>query len=888
MIYNFKDEKGTFTLKNPQKYNLYFPLTDKEGRILSSISPNLSGDIKKDNEHFLTQPISVEDIRSNALTCRDFFIKSGDEIIRLSNPYDDTLECGFLYHNLIKETKKLRIEVLNFVPHNLNVEIMRIKIHNKSEKEIKFTPTSFIPIYARSEKNLRDHRHVSSLLNRIELDKNGIYVKPTMIFDEHGHRENKTIYFVLGFENNAKILLGQFPTLDYFYGEGNLSNPEAITKNIAPVNKKITDFDGKEACAAFRFSEIHLKPGQESVYCLAMGIEEDKNNIKKIFAKANSLTKVEKLLEETKNYWQDSLSNLDFDFKNTNYNGWLKWVKLQPTLRKLFGCSFLPHFDYGKGGRGWRDLWQDALTLILTEPEKARSLLLHNFKGIRIDGSNATVISKEGDFIPDRNRINRVWMDHGVWPYLTLNSYIHKSADFEILLEELPYFRDCQLKRAKEIDTNFSQEHSLLRAKDAKVYTGSVLEHILVQTIVQFFNVGKHNIIRLENADWNDGLDMAAQNGESVVFSFMYAHNLENLCVLLEELKKKTKSVYLLKELKLLLDKPVDPVRKFEKQGFHKKLSHGVNYNSYKEKQKRLKEYFEKTVNISGEKIKIDIDELISDLKAKSRHMSDWLKNKEWLKIGFFNGYYDNKSKRAEGKINGKIRMMLSPQVFAIMSGVASNSQIKETWKSIKKYLYNKKYGGFRLNTNFGSLYLDLGRAFGFSYGDKENGATFCHMSIMLANALYKRGFTKEGFEVINSLYQMASSENAKIYPLIPEYFNAYGRGLYLYLTGSASWYIYTLLEETLGIKFNCGDLVIEPKLLLANFFKDNIETLFTLEGKQIKVNFIKAAKTNDYYRIKEVMLDNKKIISENGKYLIKRKELLAEGKVKVIKAYLY
>ncbi len=860
MIYSFKDQNGTFTVKNPQKYNLYFPLTDREGRILSSISPNLSGDIKKDNEHFLMPPVSIEDSRSNLLSRRDFFLKTGNEIIRISEPHNDTLECGFLYHQLTKETGKLHIEILNFVPHDLGVEIMQIKVKNHSQDEVKVIPTSFIPVYARAEKNLRDHRHVGSLLNRIELDKNGIYVKPTMIFDERGHRINKTIYFVLGFESNGQGPIGQFPTLDYFYGEGNLFNPDAVTKNTKPVIVKKPEFDGKEACAAFRFSESTLKPGQEAVYCLIMGIDDSRDNIKNIFSKVNSAEKIEKAFTQTKNYWLSFLSNLEFDFKDIDFNGWLKWVKLQPTLRKLFGCSFLPHFDYGKGGRGWRDLWQDTLTLLLTEPAKARNLLLHNFKGIRIDGSNATVITGQGDFIPDRNRINRVWMDHGVWPLLTLNSYIHRSADFGILLEELPYFRDCQLKRAKEIDVNFSQPDSLLRTKKGNIYKGSVLEHILVQNLVQFFNVGKHNIIRLENADWNDGLDMAAKNGESAAFSFMYAHNLNSLCVLLEELKKKTKIVSLFKEIKLLLDKT-------------------VNYNSFKEKQKCLEEYFDRAAAISGEKMRISIDDLISDLKRKSQHMSEWLKLKEWLKEGFFNGYYDNKTCRVEGKINGKIRMMLASQVFAIMSGITLDTQVKKIWSSIKKYLYDKNHGGFRLNTDFGSVYLDLGRAFGFSYGDKENGAFFSHMSVMLANALYKRGLIKEGFEVINSIYKMATSDNAKIYPLIPEYFNGEGRGLYLYLTGSASWYIYTLLEEVLGMKFKCGDLLIEPKLIRENFFGKSIEFKFTLNGKEIKVQLMKTGKNEC------CLLNGREIAKTGGKYLVNRNVLLKENKI--IKVYL-
>ncbi|MFA5095002.1 MAG: cellobiose phosphorylase, partial [Candidatus Omnitrophota bacterium] len=107
--------------------------------------------------------------------------------------------------------------------------------------------------------------------------------------------------------------------------------------------------------------------------------------------------------------------------------------------------------------------------------------------------------------------------------------------------------------------------------------------------------------------------------------------------------------------------------------------------------------------------------------------------------------------------------------------------------------------------TDFKSLYMDLGRAFGFAYGDKENGAFFNHMVVMLANALLKRGYVKEGREAFDSIYNMASSDRARIYPMIPEYFNNEGRGLYFYLTGSASWYIYTLMEEVLGIKYSFG-----------------------------------------------------------------------------------
>ena len=874
MIYKFIDDKGTFRVENPQRYNLYFPLTNKDGSILSSISPNLAGDIKKDNERFLTPPASIEDLRGNFLTRRDFFIKTNTETLRLSFPYNDTLEAGLLYHKITKQTKSLEIEILNFVPSDAPVELMRVKVKNKSGKDIKIIPTSFIPLYGRSEKCLRDHRHVTSLLNRVYLGKQGIYLKPTMVFDENGHKANETTYFVLGFENEGLAPIGQFPSLDYFYGQGDILHPDAIEKAVQPAIRESPEFDGKEACAAFRFRERILKKDQEADYFLIMGIEDNSKNIKDVFKRFNSPRKVENSFEAARKYWQGYLSGLDFDFGNKEFNNWLVWVKLQPALRKLFGCSFLPHFDYGKGGRGWRDLWQDALTLLLTQAgQEAKGFLINNFKGVRIDGSNATIITKDGEFLSDRNRISRVWMDHGIWPYFTLRLYLNKTGDLDILLKEDTYFQDHQFKRAKEIIPEERHQNYILHTKEGKVYQGSILEHILVQNLVQFFNVGRHNIIRLENADWNDGLDMAPDHGESVTFSFMYAHNLKDICRYLLKLKEKTDSVSILKELTYLLDAKNTRVR----------------YSDYKYKQNRLEEYLNRVRSISGQKTSIAIDDLISDLEAKAGHLFKWLKEKEWLGEGFFNGYYDNKGNRVEGKTAGSVtRMLLPSQVFAIMSGIATDEQIKETWASIKKHLQDKKLGGFRLNTNFNSHHnLDLGRAFGFAYGDKENGAFFSHMSVMLANALYQRGFVKEGFEVINSIYKMATSVQAEIYPLIPEYFNGQGRGLYLYLTGSASWYIYTLLEEVLGIKFEDGDICLEPKLTSENFFNQNtIKTAFSLQAKTVKIALIRKNKEkNRIYQIKEAYLQDKQILPTGSRYLIKKEEL--RNKENFIRAYL-
>jgi len=862
MLYEFVDNHGTFKVKNPNRLNTYFPLTDKDGKLLSAISPNLAGDIKKDNDHFITPPASIEDLRNNLLCKRNFFIKTKAEAIDCSQNCQ-TLEAGLLYHKLTKTTKELNVELLTFIPHDIPVETTMVTITNKTKRPLTLSATSFMPLYGRSEKNIRDHRHVSSLLNRVKLTKNGIFLRPTMIFDEKGHQENKTLYFSCAIEENNCLPAGQFPTLDYFCGTGNLITPDAFYKNIKPITKNSPAFDGKETCGAFRFKTKTLRPGQSIDYILLTGAEDDETTINSYIASLNSPAKVITALEKTKNYWQTYLNNLIFSLGDKNLDGWLIWTKLQPTLRKLFGCSFLPHFDYGKGGRGWRDLWQDALTLLLTEPAAAKELIVKSFEGVRIDGSNATIIAKDNSFLSDRNKISRVWMDHGVWPWLTLRLYLNRTGDLDILLKTIPYYRDHLLRRAKEVDKAWNGE-CILRAQNNEIYKGSILEHLLVQALSAFHNVGEHNTIRLENADWNDGLDMASEKGESVAFSFMYAHNLKDLCHYLKHLH--VKNVSLAEEIFIL-------------------LKTDINTNDYRTKQELLNQYLEAIKNVQGHKKEIPLHQLINILEEKAQSLFDWLNNHEWLAQGFFNGYYNNHSQAFEGNIDGKIRMTLTGQVFALMSGAVEPQRAKKIWATVLTNLYDKKIGGFRLNTDIGAICMDMGRAFGFAYGDKENGAVFSHMAVMFAHALYKNNMPKEGWMVLNSLCKMAQKESAKIYPVLPEYFNGKGQGLYLYLTGSASWFIYTLIEETLGVKFILGDLVIEPKLIPENFRKKTISTSFDFEQKRVSVTFYKGT-TKDRYAIREAFMDKQAVALSNGRVIIK-KHSLAEVKELNIEVFL-
>ena len=184
--------------------------------------------------------------------------------------------------------------------------------------------------------------------------------------------------------------------------------------------------------------------------------------------------------------------------------------------------------------------------------------------------------------------------------------------------------------------------------------------------------------------------------------------------------------------------------------------------------------------------------------------------------------------------------MMLTGQVFAIMSGVAEYEHIKKIIKSADRHLYRKDIGGYRLNTDFHEFKFDLGRMFGFAYGEKENGAVFSHMTVMYANALYRRGFAHEGWKALKTLADVALDfDTSHIYPGIPEYFRSDGRGMYHYLTGAASWFLMTMITEVFGIRGVAGNLVIYPKLLAEQFDDKGVASITTyFANKKLVVTF--------------------------------------------------
>jgi len=908
-LYRFVGTQGDFIAEAAdQDRSLYFPLCNELG-FLSAITPTLHGDIKLNQNAFLTVPLTTEDLHLSRAG-RNFWMtilseKGGKPqlcwALNGQSPQQKekrervTIEGGLLWHRVIRTNTQVGLEakITNFIPSSAGTfEVMMVEIKNLSKKKRFIQATSAIPLFARSADNLRDHHQVTSLLHRIDKTKYGITVVPTMTFNERGHHVNTLQYYVLGVNETGKGPAGIFPTYQDFAGTaGDFDHPEAIFDGKAAATTISDEHQGKEVMGALQFGPQRLAPGKSTFFTLFLGIGAREEKVDEIAEEHGNRKATLVLLEEMKKNWQIRSERIRFRTADDEFNQWLGWVKVQPTFRKIFGCSFLPDFDYGRGGRGWRDLWQDCLALLLANPDEVRPMIINNFAGVRIDGTNATIIGKkriipretdcgveyywEPEFIADRNSITRTWMDHGLWPYVTTELYVHQTGDWDILLEPLSYFQDAQLRRGEKIDRDWNPEVTQLTIANGQPYKGTLLEHILVEHLVPFFNVGDHNTIRLEDADWNDGLDMAPQKGESVAFTHFYGGNLESLAQFLELAQKRKgwHDVSIFEEMLLLLDR----------------VGLKINYDSVADKKTRLEEYFHAVEKgIKGQMTSIPLATLIHDLREKAEWLKNHLNKQEWIEesgYGWFNGYYDNTGERVEGRHrDGQVRMTLTGQVYAIMSETANDDRVRKMIVAVNEFLWDHQLEGIRLNTDFGAIQPNLGRAFSFAYGEKENGAVFSHMMVMYAYALYKRGFVEEGYRALDSLFRLVkNSKQSRIFPGIPEYFNNEGRGRYHYLTGSASWYVYAMLTQVFGARGLGGDLVLAPKLMPHQFnTKGEVEVEFTFAGSRVHLVY------RNKRRIPYEQMGLKSVINEkmtvpftrlNDKEILIQKELLSQRK---------
>lgn len=215
----------------------------------------------------------------------------------------------------------------------------------------------------------------------------------------------------------------------------------------------------------------------------------------------------------------------------------------------------------------------------------------------------------------------------------------------------------------------------------------------------------------------------------------------------------------------------------------------------------------------------LDKDEDFEKYGEIAKKIKDNFEKKAWDGSWYLRGIdkYGDPVGSAKSKEGGNIDML--PQVWAVMSGIASGDRAVTCMDMVKKYL-DTKYGIMLIDPPYTEYDEKLGAVTTFAPGLKENGGIFCHSNpwAMIAETILGRG--EESFKYYKKILPPTKNRIADIHltecyvysQFITGRSNAnFGRARNSWLTGSAAWNFIAIADYILGIRPDYNGLVIDP-----------------------------------------------------------------------------
>jgi cellobiose phosphorylase len=419
---------------------------------------------------------------------RYFYIKDQDQI--WSPGYKpvrtklDSYEChhGLSYTSINSIKNNLKCTQLFYVPLKFNGEVILLNLENNSDKVKNIQLFSFIEFCLWEA--LDDMTNFQRNLNigEVEIIDSTIYHKT-----EYRERRNHYSFFYCnstdfkGFDTDRDSFLGIYNGLDKPTVVANGKSNNSICHGWYPIGS--------------HFLDITLKPGEKKSIVFIIGYVENPQNkkwekqeiinkeiAKKMISQFNTEEKVNKGLNELKNYWNNLLSSYQVNSEDEKMDRMVNiWNQYQciVTYNLSRSASF---FESGIGrGIGFRDTNQDLLGCIHNSPERVKDRIFDVASTQFTDGSayhQYQPLTKKGN-----NDIGSNFNDDPLWLILAVISYLKETNDFEFLKTQIPFDNDESNK-------------------------APLFEHIKRSFHHVTNNLGPHELPLIGRADWNDCLNL--------------------------------------------------------------------------------------------------------------------------------------------------------------------------------------------------------------------------------------------------------------------------------------------------------------------------------------------------------------------------------------------
>lgn len=404
-------------------------------------------------------------------------INDKSEGFKFNGKLFDPMKCthGFGYSILESESNELSKEITEFVARDDTVKIYLVKLKNKLDEQVSVNTNFWInPTFGNFEE--KTSRHILA-----EFMGNDNYLKMRNVY---------SINF-----SDVTVFMSSSENITAAYTE------KILVKGI-DTNISLDKLEEKTL-----------------VFVLGCGMSDEESlELMKKYTNVNTATKELKLVKEK---WMKTLKTIEVKSPDASFdymiNGWYLYQAISSRILAKTG------FYQVSGAFGYRDQLQDAMNIVMINPEFTKRQILTNAKHQFVEGDVLHWWHEKTSF-----GLRSRYKDDYLWLVYAVNYYIKVTGDFSILNEEIPYAVGENLSK-------YEHEKGLVFGYSEE--SVSLLEHCIKSLKLAMNSLGSHKIPLMGGGDWNDGMNKVGikGKGESVWLGFFLYDVIEQFIKIMKK-----------------------------------------------------------------------------------------------------------------------------------------------------------------------------------------------------------------------------------------------------------------------------------------------------------------------------------------------------------------
>lgn len=397
----------------------------------------------------------------------------------------DSYECrhGLSYTSISSARRKIRAEMLCFVPLGESLEVWRLRVRNDRDE------TAAISVFSSVEFCLWDALDDATNFQRnynvgeVEVVGSVIYHKT-----EYRERRNHFAFFacsepLAGFDTQRDSFLGPYRGFDSPLAVERGRSFDSIAHGWAPMGShhlrlSLAPGETREVIFVLGYSENPAgekfdPPGSQTI---------NKARVRPVIDRWLRGAEVERALAELRESWEELLSVLSVETPDADTDRMVNTWNAYQCMATFNLSRSMSFYESGIGrGMGFRDSSQDLFGCVAMVPARARQRIL-DLAATQLASGGAyhqyQPLTKRGN-----NEIGSGFNDDPLWLVLAVSAYLKETGDFALLDEPVPY------------DNLTGSETPLL-------------EHLHRCVRYTLDRLGPHGLPLIGHADWNDCLNL--------------------------------------------------------------------------------------------------------------------------------------------------------------------------------------------------------------------------------------------------------------------------------------------------------------------------------------------------------------------------------------------